>query len=265
MTILVTGGATRIGGMIVNHLCSLGHHVVAHYFQSHEEARVLKEKWGTRVSFLCSDLTTEEGMIALVESLQSQNIVLEGLVNNAAHFIRQPIQEYDRNDAERMWRLNVQVPLELIHHTLDYFGPDAAIVNLIDNASENRPWPNHSVYASTKAGLLASTRSLAVELAPKIRVNAVGPGLIGFEGDSHPTNLIAKIPMKRSGDVQEVVDTVYFLLTGPKYITGQMICVDGGWSIAPMCHARCLRLCRNLVRERRPSDHRPWPGASTGP
>ena len=185
------------------------------------------------MSLLSSDLTTEAGMNNLIEFLESQEIVLQGLVNNAAHFIRQPIQDYNRQDAELMWRLNVQVPLELIHRTLELFGTNSSIVNLVDNASESRPWPNHSVYASTKAGLLAATRSLAVELAPKIRVNAVGPGLIQFPGDPYRPTIIEKIPFHRAGEVHEVVDTIYFLLTGPKYITGQMICVDGGWSIAP--------------------------------
>jgi pteridine reductase len=70
-------------------------------------------------------------------------------------------------------------------------------------------------------------------MAPKIRVNAVGPGLIQFPNDVSNEHLIQKIPMGRPGRGQEVAETVYFLLAGPKYITGQLICVDGGWSIAP--------------------------------
>ena len=106
-----------------------------------------------------------------------------------------------------------------------------SIVNIIDNVSGTRPWPNHAGYAASKAGLLAVTRSLAVELAPNIRVNAVGPGLTLTSEQDSPEwqHLKAKIPMGRWGDPTEVAETVLFLLLGPSYITGQtFVC---GWRL----------------------------------
>ena len=89
-------------------------------------------------------------------------------------------------------------------------------------------------YAASKAGLLAVTRSLAVEMAPFVRVNAVGPGLILTSAQDSPEwqHLQAKIPMGRWGTPQEVAEAVLFLLLDSTYITGQLLCVDGGWRLS---------------------------------
>ena len=138
-------------------------------------------------------------------------------------------------DLEQL-QLNTMVPLRLCHALRNQLQDSkGSIVNVVDNVSGSRPWPNHAGYAASKAGLLAITRSLAVELAPHIRVNAVGPGLIldSEQEEKEWSHLITKIPMKRRGTPEEVAETVLFLLFGPAYITGQLLCVDGGWSLSP--------------------------------
>ena len=128
----------------------------------------------------------------------------------------------------------------LTHHAaphLRFGGRDqpGSVINLIDNASGRGDWPELSHYCASKAALLSVTRSLAQELAPNIRVNAVGPGAILFqewESEERRSSIMESIPMGRQGEVEEIAATVLFLASGPNYITGQIIDVDGGWSLS---------------------------------
>ena len=234
MRILVTGGARRIGAGLVNHFCRQGHTVVVHYNQSHTAALKLQEKWGERVLLLQADLSKDVGVANIVEQLQSRFEYLDAIVNNAAVFQRQVINEVRSADLTKMWSVNAVAPIQLIQGTLDLLKKGhGAVVNMVDNVSHTRPWPNHSAYAASKAALVAITRSLAIELAPDIRVNGVGPGLIYLEDSSQWSHLVRNIPMGRMGTVDEIAACVEFLLFGPEYITGQVLNVDGGWSLTP--------------------------------
>ena len=236
MSIVVTGGSGRIGTEIVRLLCERGHSVVLQYCQSENQAKSLHTQWPHLVSLFQCDLLLPDGFRRFVEFIQHQKPV-HGLINNAGLFIRNPLTEKWQAETERMqMQLNTMVPLRLCHALRNQLQETrGSIVNVVDNVSGLKPWPNHAGYAASKAGLLAITRALAVELAPHIRVNAVGPGLIldSVQEDQEWNHLIAKIPMGRSGTPKEVAETILFLMLGPAYITGQLLCVDGGWSLSP--------------------------------
>ena len=236
MAIVVTGGAGRIGSAIVRLLCERGHSVIVQYYQSEHQARSLQEQWPNLVSLYQCNLLDPIAIEKCLEFLHGQSSI-EGLINNAGIFERNPLTEtWGVEKVQQHLQLNTIVPLQLSHALRQpLIHSKGAIVNIIDNVSGSRPWPNHAGYAASKAGLLAVTRSLAVEMAPFIRVNAVGPGLIlASDQDSLEwQHLQAKIPMGRWGTPQEVAETVLFLLLGPSYITGQLLCVDGGWNLAP--------------------------------
>lgn len=235
MTIVVTGGAGRIGSAIVQVLCQQGHHVSLQYHESQNQAEAIQQQWPDLVSLYPCNLLDSDALLGFQTQVLSYRTV-HGLINNAGVFIRNPLDEWSEDVDERHWRLNTRVPLNLIQaFTPSLREASGTIVNLVDNVSSTKPWPNHAGYAASKAGLLAITRSLAVELAPHIRVNAVGPGLILNSKDDFPEwhHLCQKIPMKRWGTPKEVADTVVFLLLGPAYITGQVLYVDGGWRLAP--------------------------------
>jgi pteridine reductase len=161
-------------------------------------------------------------------------------VNNASIFERITLEEMTSDAANMMWKVNAEAPLMLIKHAtphLRFEGADkpGSVINIIDNASGRNDWPNHSHYCASKAALLSITRSLAQELAPSIRINAVGPGAILFqdwESDERKSAVLSSIPMGRLGDAEEIAQTVLFLVAGPTYITGQIIDVDGGWSLS---------------------------------
>ena len=161
-------------------------------------------------------------------------------MNNASIFESIPLEEMTSDAANMMWKVNAEAPLMLIQQAaphLRFEGPTqpGCIINMIDNSSGRGDWSKHSHYCASKAALLSMTRSLAQELAPTIRVNAVGPGAIIFqdwESEEKRSAVISSIPMGRQGTAEEIAQTVLFLATGPSYITGQIIDVDGGWSLS---------------------------------
>ena len=236
MAIVVTGGAGLIGTAIVRLLCERGHSVILQYRRSENQAKSLQMQWPHLVSLFQADLLLPDDVTRFVDVLHRQKQI-HGLINNAGLFIRNPLTETWQPETEWMQiQLNTLIPLRLCHALRNQLEQSSgAIVNVVDNVSGLKPWPNHAGYAASKAGLLAITRSLAVELAPHIRVNAVGPGLIidSEQGEQQWSHLIAKIPMERCGTPTEIAETVLFLMFGPAYITGQLLCVDGGWSLSP--------------------------------
>ena len=236
MTVVITGGAGRIGSAIVHALCERNIPVIVQFHQSVDQAQSLQHMWPDLVSLYQCDLNEAGELEGFVSFLRQQSSIL-GLVNNAGCFHRNPMgRSWDSLLAEQHYHLNTLIPLRLCQELTCLLNANqGSIVNVVDNVSGSTPWPNHAGYCASKAGLLAITRSLAVELAPRIRVNAVGPGLILESKLDSPNwqHLTSKIPMKRWGTPKEVAETVYFLLFGPAYITGQLISVDGGWSLAP--------------------------------
>lgn len=236
MAIVVTGGAGRIGSAIVQLLCERGHSVIVQYYQSENQARSLQKQWPHLVSLYKCDLLNPMAIKECLEFLCRQDVI-EGLINNAGLFERNPLTDTWRPEkVQQHLQLNTLVPLQFSHALRKLLtSSKGSIVNIVDNVSGTRPWPNHAGYAASKAGLLAATRSLAVEMAPFIRVNAVGPGLILDSDQDSPEwqHLQGKIPMGRWGRPKEVAEAVLFLLLGSTYITGQLLCVDGGWSLSP--------------------------------
>ncbi len=186
------------------------------------------------------DLAEEDDRDAIVEAVIEHGGRLDVLVNNASIFESIPLDELTSDAARMMWIVNAEAPLMMIKKSashLRFEGVDqpGSVINIIDNSSGRKDWPEYSHYCASKAALLSVTRSLAQELAPAIRVNAVGPGAILFqdwEDESRRAAVLSSIPMDRLGKTSEIADTVLFLASGPSYITGQIIDVDGGWSLS---------------------------------
>jgi pteridine reductase len=240
---LVTGGSARIGAEICRHLAYAGAVVAIHCHRNLADAENLVkeiETNGGEAFVVRGDLSEDADRSALVEAVIEHTGRLDVLVNNASIFESIPIDEMSADAAQMMWKINAEAPLMLIHHAAPHlrFGGDdqpGAVINLIDNASGRGDWPELSHYCASKAALLSITRSLAQELAPTIRVNAVGPGAILFqdwESEEKRGAILSSIPMKRQGLAEEIAETVLFLASGPDYITGQIIDVDGGWSLS---------------------------------
>jgi pteridine reductase len=239
---LVTGGAARLGAQICRTLSNAGAIIAIHCHQSLAVAEDLVEEInavGGDAFVVRGDLAIEEDRGALIKAVIKRAGRLDILVNNASIFEKSPLNEMTSEAARMMWKVNAEAPLMLIQHAaphLRFEGIDqpGSVINILDNASGRSDWPEFSHYCASKAALLSMTRSLAQELAPSIRVNAVGPGAILFqdwESDDKRSTVLSSIPMLRQGTAEEIAETVLFLACGPSYITGQIINVDGGWSL----------------------------------
>jgi NAD(P)-dependent dehydrogenase (short-subunit alcohol dehydrogenase family) len=158
------------------------------------------------------------------------------LINTAAVFEKIPLADVNYQNAFDMMAVNAIAPLVIAKHFAGMFGSSAnarpgKIINFADVCASS-PWADYSAYCASKAALVAITKSLAKELAPNITVNAIAPGIIGDDIASDPEKQkqLSKIPLKRFGDVRDIVSTVKFIIDND-YITGQVINIDGGRTI----------------------------------
>jgi len=234
---LVTGGARRIGGEVVRHLHGLGFDIALHYRSSGEEAAALAAQLCAARADSCglfqADLCDHDQVAALAADVLRRHGALALLVNNASGFEPTPIDSCTPAQFEHMLGSNLRGPYFLVQALLPGLGPEASIVNILDVHIE-RPLPRFSAYTAAKAGLAALTRSLALELAPAVRVNGVAPGAILWPEDEAAydaaarASTVAATPLQRLGEPADIARAVAFLACDAPFVTGQVITVDGG-------------------------------------
>lgn len=237
---LVTGSARRIGADIARHLHARGADVVVHYRNSADEAGALVaelEAGRPRSALaLAADLSGAAQCARLVEDAAAWKGRLDGLVNNASSFDRTPIGTIDEACYAQLLDGNLKAALFTSQAAAPWLRRvRGAIVNVVDVHSE-RPLAGFSVYGAAKAGVVAITRALALELAPDVRVNAVAPGSLAWPEravftDEERRAIEAAIPLARLGSGPDVAGAIDFLLRGSDYITGHVLAVDGGSSL----------------------------------
>ena len=233
---LVTGSARRIGAAIARRLHAAGYDLALHYRDSAGDAQALAaELEGARPNstlLLQADLVQFDRLPELVAQAIGRYGRLDALVNNASAFYPTPFGATTPAQWDELFAINARAPFFLSQAAAAHLAnANGAIVNIADIHAE-RPLREHAVYAMSKAALLHMTRSLALELAPKVRVNAVSPGAILWpEGGKDPdaqAALLARTPLGRTGTPQEIAEAVLWLLRDAGYCTGQTLHVDGG-------------------------------------
>lgn len=230
--ILITGAALRVGRALALAAARRGAGIVIHYRDSDEGARSLKaeiEVLGGRANLLAADLADPGQTAALVEKAWEWG-ELFGLVNNASIFEPLTWDETTLEAWNRTLMINLTAPFLLSQAFACKLGKDrpGRIINLLDWRAL-RPGKDHLPYTISKAGLAALTRSLAVALAPNITVNGMALGAILPPSDGGDVEkIIRSVPAGRWAELEEVEETFLFLLTGPMYVTGEIIHVDGG-------------------------------------
>jgi len=237
--ILVTGGARRLGAVIVRVLHDAGARLAVHYRHSATEAEALATELNTlrHDSAFCisCDLNHVETFSDFVAELLDRGGRLDALVNNASSFFATPLGSIGNDDWDDLVGSNFKAPLFLSQACSTHLkATGGCIVNIVDIHTE-QPMPGYSLYAAAKGGLRALTRALAVDLAPKVRVNAVAPGAILWpeDGQYSAARRVATVEhtlLKRLGSPQDIAATTRFLVADAPYITGQIINVDGGRS-----------------------------------
>ena len=229
MRVLVTGGARRIGAAIVRHLVAAGHKVAVHHHDSHGEAEALAVELG--VALVTADLADAAETRGLVQAAaEALGGPVEGLVNNASLFAWDALPVADYGGLDRHMHVNLGAPLLLASAMAAQTGlADGAVVNLLDQKLDN-PNPDFLTYTLSKAGLAEATRLLAMALAPRIRVNAVSPGIslpsLDQSADEF-ASVAARNLLERRVDIADIARMVEHLLTA-RSITGQNVFVDCG-------------------------------------
>lgn len=237
---LVTGGGHRLGRAIAEGLGALGADVAVHFHASKEGAQAAAQRVqvdGNRAQVFQADLSSAEAIELLVTQVEQALGPIAVLVNSAALYERHDFLDTPRDALERQWALNARAPFLLTQAAARGMrargGGD--VVNVVDIGGAFNVWRHYSAYTMTKAALTSLTHSLALELAPQIRVNAVAPGTVlpPQELDEATREALrAKIPAGEFGAPADVVAAVQFLVTGPRFITGQVLAVDGGRHLA---------------------------------
>jgi pteridine reductase len=239
--VLVTGAARRIGAAIARVLHAAGANVVLHCHRSRTEAEFLAARLQAARPGSCAivqgDLLDFEGLPRLAEAAGAAFGRLDGLVNNASSFAPTPFGSISAGQWDELIGSNLRAPLFLAQAAAAQLRASrGGIVNIVDIHAE-RPLKDYVVYSIAKAGLAALTRSLALELAPDVRVNAVSPGAILWpdEGAHFPAEerhrIVEQTPLGRMGSPDDIAGAVKYLLLDAPFVTGQVFAVDGGRSL----------------------------------
>lgn len=236
---LITGAAKRIGAVIARTLHDAGASVAIHYHRSAEAADDLAAQLNGRRAGSAFTVSADVRDVGELERMAKEVLERTGkldvLVNNASNFYPTPLGTVTPEQWHDLVGSNLKAPLFLSQAVLPALKTArGCIVNIVDVHSQ-RPLRDHPVYGAAKAGLAMLTRSLAKDLGPHVRVNGVSPGAILWpdEGmsDALRAAIIKQTALKRSGEPEDIANTVLFLVRDAPYITGQIIAVDGGRSV----------------------------------
>lgn len=230
--VLVTGAGIRLGYQIALAIAKAGGDLVIHFNRSEGDAQNLSREiglLGRRSYLLQADFYDPNQVISLVPRANEYG-TLFGLINSASIFGTQTWENTTLEEWNRHLMVNLTTPFLLSQAFARQVpaGAHGRIINMLDWRGQ-RPGTDHFPYTIAKSALGALTQSLAVAFAPHITVNGLALGaILPPSGGSMPREAIEKAPAKRQADLDEVTQTVIFLLDGPEYITGDIIYVDGG-------------------------------------
>jgi 3-oxoacyl-[acyl-carrier protein] reductase/pteridine reductase len=230
---LVTGGARRIGRAIAVALAGAGADVAITYRSSHAEALQTAreiESLGCRAVAIECDVRSEASVRSAIVMTTSQFGRLDIVINNAAVFEAVPLESISVDQWDAVFETNTRGPFLVAREALPHLrAVQGRIVN-IGSLGGMHAWAGHAHYSASKAALHMLTQAMAKAFAPEVSVNCVAPGWISMDGDEAPEGyrLAAKTPMRRNGTAEEVAQAVLFFATGPAFVTGQILAVDGG-------------------------------------
>jgi pteridine reductase len=239
---LITGAARRVGAEIAKTLHAVGMNIVLHYNHSEAEAQqlcaALNQLRPDSAMIAKAELTDFSQYTGLIQQATKKWGRLDVLVNNASRFYKTHLPKVSESQWDDLMDSNLKAPFFLSQAAVtELKKQQGCIINITDIHAE-RPMSDYSAYCISKAGLIALTKTLAKELGPDIRVNAVSPGsVIWPEGENELTpdqqqKIVNKTALHRNGSPQDIAKAVLFLVENASYITGHEIIVDGGRSLS---------------------------------
>lgn len=239
--ILITGGAKRIGAAICRELHAQGAQLMIHYNTSATEARALQAELNLLRANSAAIIQGDLLNIAVLPNLVSETVKhfgkLDVLINNASSYYSTEIGHINEDNWQDLIGSNLKAPMFLTQAAAPELRKShGCIVNITDMHVE-RPKKGYIVYSVAKAGLVTLTKSLAHELSPEVRVNAVAPGPVQWPDDNpqfdevYRQRVINQTLLKRVGEPEDVAKAVKFLIFDAPFITGHVLAVDGGRSL----------------------------------
>ncbi|PSD30350.1 pteridine reductase [Stenotrophomonas maltophilia] len=238
--VLITGSARRIGAAIARQFHACGWSVVLHANTSSAELQQAAFDFDNvrpgSVLALQADLRDADAWPTWWNRRSPTSADSDALVNNASNFFPTPLGQVTAEAMDELYAVNARAPLLLSQAAAPYLRrQQGCIVNLTDLHGTD-PMRDHIAYTMAKAALEMATRALALELAPKVRVNAVAPGAILWpeqgKDDFAREALLARTPLARIGTVEEIAEAVYWLVAEASFVTGHTLRVDGGRTVS---------------------------------
>jgi 3-oxoacyl-[acyl-carrier protein] reductase/pteridine reductase len=233
-TVLVTGGAKRLGRAIVRAAAEAGAAVAVTYRNSEKEAEALLEelaRHGVEALALRCDVTDEDSVREMVKEVGREFGGIDVLVNNAANYETAEFEKITLVQWDAIFASNTRGPFLVSREALPYLKKRQGRIINMGSLGGLRPWATHAHYCSSKAALHMLTQVMAKALAPEIAVNTVAPGMIEL-GEKAAAAFMKKMatqtPMRRNGTASDIAAAVMFFATAPHFITGQVLAVDGG-------------------------------------
>jgi 3-oxoacyl-[acyl-carrier protein] reductase/pteridine reductase len=230
---LVTGGAKRIGRAIALALAHAGADVTITYRTSVDDAADTTTKiqaLGRRAQSIECDVRSEPSVRKAVKAAVEFHERLDVLVNNAAIFETASLDRMTVAQWDAVFETNSRGPFLVAREALDHLRPAQGRIINIGSLGGIRAWATHAHYCASKAALHMLTHAMAKAFAPEVSVNCVAPGWIELENEppGQASRFADRTPMQRNGTPEDVAEAVLFLAAGPRFITGQILTVDGG-------------------------------------
>ncbi|MFG1496085.1 pteridine reductase [Saccharospirillum sp. HFRX-1] len=235
--VVITGAAKRVGAQMAHTFHQAGFRVVVHYRSSQNDAETLvadlNQQRDNSAQAIQSTLNNADIINEFAQLASAAFGRLDVLINNASAFFPTAFGEIEEADLDRLLHSNLRLPILLTQALApELTKAKGAVINMVD-IHALRPLADHPAYAAAKAGLISATKSIALDLAPNIRANAVAPGAILLpenQGSDYEKHLTAQIPLAKMGQPKDLAEAALFLATAP-YITGQVLAVDGGRTV----------------------------------
>jgi NAD(P)-dependent dehydrogenase (short-subunit alcohol dehydrogenase family) len=229
---LVTGAAKRIGRSLALALAAAGSDVAITYSASKAEAAETVEaltKLKVQALAVECDVRSPESVRKAVEAVEQRFRRLDLLVNNAGVFETAALESITVEQWDRMFETNTRGPFLMAQAAYPFLRAARGRIINIGSLGGLHPWPTHGHYCTSKAALHMLTQTMAKAFAPEISVNCVAPGMIASgEVDPAYEHLVGRTPMQSNGTPADVAEAVMFFARGPRFITGQILAVDGG-------------------------------------
>ncbi|HXW10457.1 MAG TPA: pteridine reductase [Steroidobacteraceae bacterium] len=236
---LITGGARRLGAAIARRLHDAGARVAVHYRSSATDATALVAEFhavrADSAVAVAGDLLDTDAIPSIVEEATRRFGRLDVLVNNASSFYATPLGSITPGQFDDLIGTNLRAPLLLAQAAAPALRQARGLILNMADIHGQRPLRDHAVYSAAKAGLIMLTRSLARELGPEVRVNAIAPGPVlwpesGMAADLQ-AEIVGKTALLRSGSPEDIAAAAYFFAAEAPYVTGQVLAIDGGRSL----------------------------------